>query len=167
MIGAQARFAQPAALLGCPAGRYDPVVMKGHHIGVISVPVSDPDRSMAFYIDKLGFELVMDNRFGPGLRWVMLRPPGGETAITLATWFETMPPGSLNGTVLSVTDIEIAAAELRANGALGEDEEIETAPWGRSVTVEDPDGNAWVVQQNSPLPPDFDSTPPGDGRPGE
>lgn len=124
--------------------------MQGHHISVVSVPVSDPDRAKAFYIDKLGFELVMDDEFGPSLRWVMLRTPGSQTAITLATWFESMPPGSLRGAVLSVPDIEAAAGELRDTGVLDPDEKIESAPWGRWFTVEDPDGNGWVVQQDNP-----------------
>ncbi len=123
--------------------------MQDHRISVMSVPVSDPDRAKAFYLEELGFELVMDSQFGPGLRWVMLRPPGGGTAITLTTWFDTMPPGSLQGSVLSVPDIEAAAGEFRERGLLEPDEEIESAPWGRWVTVEDPDGNGWVVQQDS------------------
>ena len=129
--------------------------MNRHHIGVISIPVSDPDRAKAFYTETLGFELVMDNQFGTGLRWVMLRPPGAETAVTLVTWFDTMAPGSLQGTVLSVPDIEEAVAGLKALGAVDRDETIESAPWGRWVTVNDPDGNGWVVQQDNPLPPDF------------
>lgn len=129
--------------------------MDGHHIEVISVPVSDPDRAKQFYVDALGFDLVMDNAFGSGLRWVMLRPPTGETAITLTTWFDTMPPGSMRGAVLGVPDIEAAVAELRSAGVLDDDEEIEEAPWGRFVTVEDPDGNSWVVQQSSLGPVDF------------
>lgn len=130
--------------------------MQGHYISVISLPVSDPGRSKAFYVDKLGFEAVMDNEFGSGLRWVMLRPPASRTAVTLVTWFDTMPPGSLKGTVLSVPDIEAVAAELRENGTLDPEDEIESAPWGRWVTIDDPDGNSWVVQQDNPLPPDFD-----------
>lgn len=129
--------------------------MQGHHLSVVSVPVSDPDRAKAFYLDVLGFELVMDARFGPGLRWVMLRPPGAETAITLVTWFDTMPPGSLRGAVLSVPDIDVAVAELRERGVLDPDDGIESAPWGRWVTVEDPDGNGWVVQQDAEGPLDF------------
>lgn len=129
--------------------------MHGHHISLLSVPVSDPQRSKAFYVDKLGFDIVMDMEFGSGLRWVTLRPPGAEAAIALVTWFDTMPPGSLKGTVLAVDDIESTAAELRANGALDDDEEIESAPWGRWVSVEDPDGNSWVVQQDNPQPFDF------------
>ena len=123
--------------------------MHDHHLETISVPVSDPDRSKDFYREKLGFDVVMDNEFGRGLRWVMLRPPGGQTAITLVTWFDSMPPGSSQGLVLSVPDIEEAFAELKQNGVLEEDDRIETAPWGRWVSISDPDGNGWVVQQNT------------------
>jgi catechol 2,3-dioxygenase-like lactoylglutathione lyase family enzyme len=131
--------------------------VQGHHISVISVPVSDPDRAKAFYLDQLGFELIMDNEFGPGLRWVMLRPAGAETAVTLTTWFDTMAPGSLRGTVLSVADIDEAVFELHRSGALDAEVEIQSAPWGRWVTLEDPDGNGWVIQQDSGPPPDFGS----------
>lgn len=129
--------------------------MERTHISVVSVPVSNPDVAKAFYLDMLGFELVMDNQFGAGMRWVMLRPPGAETAITLVTWFETMPPGSLRGTVMSVPDIEVAAADLRAKEVLDPDDEIQSAPWGRWVSIEDPDGNGWVIQQDTEGPIDF------------
>jgi catechol 2,3-dioxygenase-like lactoylglutathione lyase family enzyme len=129
--------------------------MSSAQISVMSVPVTDPGASKAFYTEVLGFELVMDNAFGKRLRWVMLRPPGGGTAITLVTWFETMPPGSLKGGVLSVPDIEATLAELQAKGALENDTLIESAPWGRWVTIDDPDGNGWVIQQDTEGPIDF------------
>ncbi|MFZ0172102.1 MAG: VOC family protein [Acidimicrobiales bacterium] len=125
--------------------------MEGAHISVISVPVSNPDRSKEFYVGVLGFEVEMDQS-SPAMRWVMLRLPGSGTAITLTTWFETMPAGSLRGTVMSVPDVEAAAADLRAKGAIDDDAEIESAPWGRWVTVEDPDGNGWIVQQDAEGP---------------
>lgn len=78
--------------------------------------------------------------------------PGAETAVTLVTWFDTMAPGSLKGGVISVPGIEQAAAALRANGVLTDDQKVESAPWGRWVTVEDPDGNGWVVQQDAEGP---------------
>lgn len=126
--------------------------MEGHYISVMSVPVRDAARAKHFYVEALGFEVVMETEFGSGLRWVMLRPPGGGTAITLVTWFESMPAGTLRGTVLSVPDIEAAAAHLRRVGLLEADEPIESAPWGRWVTVEDPDGNGWVVQEDASGP---------------
>jgi hypothetical protein len=47
-----------------------------------------------------------------------------------------------------VPDIEEAAADLRRKGVLEEGDEIENAPWGRFVTIEDPDGNGWIIQQD-------------------
>ena len=71
------------------------------NIEVVSVPVTDQDAAKSFYVDKLGFSVEIDNAFAGGsMRWVMLRPPGGRTAITLVTWFETMAAGSLRGAVL-------------------------------------------------------------------
>jgi catechol 2,3-dioxygenase-like lactoylglutathione lyase family enzyme len=128
------------------------------HISVISVPVSNPDAAKAFYVDVLGFEVEMDQS-SPAMRWVMLRPPGTETAITLTTWFDSMPPGSLRGTVLSVPDVEAALSELKAKGVVDDDAEIEAAPWGRWVTVEDPDGNGWIVQEDAPGPIDLEVRP--------
>ena len=59
---------------------------------VISVPVSDQERAKAFYVDTLGLELQRDDDSVPGIRWVQVAPKGGSTALTLVTWFESMPP---------------------------------------------------------------------------
>ena len=59
------------------------------NISVVSVPVTDQDRAKSFYTEKLGFSAEVDGSFGEGMRWVMLRPPGSATAITLVTWFDT------------------------------------------------------------------------------
>ena len=119
------------------------------NLEVVSVPVSDQDRAKQFYAEKLGFAVQVDAVFGQGMRWVSLRPPGSATTITLVTWFETMPAGSLKGTVLSCDDLEKTLAELAARGITFSEEEIQEAPWGRWKTFEDPDGNSWVVQQNA------------------
>ncbi len=129
--------------------------MEGSYISMISVPVSNPDVAKAFYTDVLGFEVETDLR-DARMRWVMLRPGGSATSITLVTWFESMLPGSLRGTVLAVPDIEVAVEDLRAKGAIDADTEIESAPWGRWVSIEDPDGNGWIVQQNADGPLDLE-----------
>ncbi len=117
---------------------------------VVSVPVSDQDRAKRFYVDQLGFTAQMDTSFGDSMRWIMLRPPGGGTAITLVTWFETMAAGSLNGSVLGCDDLEQTLGELSGRGVVFNEDEIQSAPWGRWKTFADPDGNGWVLQQNSP-----------------
>jgi catechol 2,3-dioxygenase-like lactoylglutathione lyase family enzyme len=114
-------------------------------VQLLSIPVSDPDRSKAFYADVLGMEVVQDTRMGPDMRWLMLRPPGAATAVTLVTWFPTMPAGSLKGLVLEAPDLDGTLAELTARG-LRVDGPIEDQPWGRFVTFEDPDGNGLILQ---------------------
>jgi catechol 2,3-dioxygenase-like lactoylglutathione lyase family enzyme len=99
---------------------------------VVSVPVTDQDRARDFYAGVLGFTVEMDTGFAGGaMRWVALRPPGGGTAITLVTWFESMPAGSLTGSVLGCDDLEQTLAELSGRGLEFAEEDIQEAPWGR------------------------------------
>jgi predicted enzyme related to lactoylglutathione lyase len=120
------------------------------NLEVVSVPVSDQERAKQFYAGQLGFSVEIDSTFGESMRWVMLRPPGSRTAITLVNWFESMPAGSLNGSVLGCDDLEKTLAELTARGVTFAEDEIQEAPWGRWKTFTDPDGNGWVLQQNNP-----------------
>ena len=121
-----------------------------NNLEVVSVPVSDQERAKQFYAGQLGFTVVMDGTFGEDMRWVMLQPPGSKTRITLVNWFDTMPAGSLRGTVLGCDDLEKTLADLAARGVTFHEETIEEAPWGRWKTFDDPDGNSWIVQQNNP-----------------
>jgi catechol 2,3-dioxygenase-like lactoylglutathione lyase family enzyme len=112
-------------------------------IQLLSIPVSDQDRSKSFYCDTLGFELVRDNHMGPVQRWVEVRPKGAATSATLVTWFETMPAGSLTGLVLLSDDVEAECDRLRGLGV--EVTGPETEPWGRQAILRDPDGNGLVL----------------------
>lgn len=121
--------------------------MKPKQIDIFSVPVADQQRAKAFYADVLGFKLLRDDPMGPDQRWIQLVPEGAETSITLVSWFEKMPPGSLQGVVLEVEEIEAAQRTLRAKGVAVS--EIKSEPWGRYATFNDPDGNGWVLRQAS------------------
>ena len=118
------------------------------HIALMTLPVTDQDRALAFYCDVLGFDLVRDNTMGPGSRWVQVAPSGAQTAITLVTWFPTMIAGSVKGTVYETDDIDGDVADLLAKGVVIEGE-IQEQPWGRFVTFDDPDGNGIVLQETS------------------
>jgi predicted enzyme related to lactoylglutathione lyase len=48
------------------------------HISLFAVTVRDYDEAIAFYVDKLGFELLEDTDLGGGKRWVRVRPGGGR-----------------------------------------------------------------------------------------
>ncbi len=118
------------------------------HVQLLSLPVADQDRARDFYVDVLGFDLVRDNPMGPDSRWVQVAPKGGQTSITLVTWFPTMPPGSAKGLVVETDDLAGDVAELKAKGVQIED--IQQQPWARFVTFDDPDGNGIVLQETSP-----------------
>ena len=118
------------------------------HLQLISLPVADQDRSRDFYVDVLGFDLVRDNPMGPDQRWVQVAPKGAQTSIALVTWFPTMPPGSVKGTVLETDDLDGDVAALTACGVRIEGG-IQEQPWGRFVTFDDPDGNGIVLQETS------------------
>src|SRR5271155_1217045 len=121
------------------------------HVQLFSVPVTDQDVARDFYVDTLGLELTSDTDMGPGVRWVQVRPRGSPTSLTLVTWFPTMSAGSLKGTVLESDALEDDIAALRRKGvSIGE---IETAPWGRWVAFDDPDGNGIVLQETAPPQP--------------
>ena len=112
---------------------------------ILSVPVSDPQRSKAFYRDVLGFELVREEPMGPNMSWIQLAPRGQGVTIALVTWFEQMKPGGLQGVMVNTPDIEAEHRSLTARGLqLGE---IRQEPWGRYAMFSDPDGNGWILRQ--------------------
>ena len=112
---------------------------------IISVPVSDQQRSKQFYRDVVGFELLREEPMGPDQSWIQLAPRGCLTTIALVTWFEDMKPGALQGVMLNVTDIERDHKELSGRGL--QLAEIKQEPWGRYTTFQDPDGNGWILRQ--------------------
>lgn len=75
-----------------------------------------------------------------------MAPPDGGTALTLVTWFGSMPAGSLRGLVLASTDL---AADYRRLTGLGVDfdQPPTEQPWATEAVLRDPDGNELVLQQ--------------------
>jgi predicted enzyme related to lactoylglutathione lyase len=115
-------------------------------IEVISIPVKDQHRAKEFYADKLGFVLDTDSEFAPGMRWVQLTPPEGGASITLITWNESMPPGSVKDIYLDCEDIRGTSAKLKEQGVTIKGENFGT-PFGDFATFDDPDGNGWSLHQ--------------------
>lgn len=118
------------------------------NVKVLSLPVADQDRSISFYVDVLGFELLNDTPMGPSMRWVQVAPKGATTSITLVTWFPSMSPGTLKGLVLESDALESDVATFQSKGVVIEGG-IQEQPWGRFVTFDDPDGNGIVLQESS------------------
>jgi predicted enzyme related to lactoylglutathione lyase len=115
---------------------------------LVQVPVSDVDRSKAFYTDKAGFNADNDVAVSDEIRFVQLTPSGSACSIAIGTGLTEMPPGAVQGLQLVVAEIGQARAELVERGV--DVSEIEDFPWGSFVYFQDPDGNGWAVQQVPP-----------------
>lgn len=122
---------------------------------VVPIPVSDVDRAKRFYAEQLGFALDLDIESGGGHRMVQLTPNGSACSIHLNTALD-VPPGTLQGVMLVVDDIDAAREELAGRGVeVSVVRHMESGAWvdgkgGRwnsFVFFSDPDGNGWVVQE--------------------
>jgi catechol 2,3-dioxygenase-like lactoylglutathione lyase family enzyme len=126
---------------------------------VTVLPVSDVDRAKAFYAEKLGFSVDVDHRAGENFRVVQLTPPWSACSITIGTGITSAAPGSYEGMHLVVGDIEAArdwladrgveVGEYFHFGAQGRTAGLhpERADYGTYLSLKDPDGNGWLIQE--------------------
>jgi catechol 2,3-dioxygenase-like lactoylglutathione lyase family enzyme len=124
---------------------------------VVVVPVTDVDRAKRFYSEQAGFVVDHDTRINDEVHIVQLTPPGSACSIVVGTGIVDMPPGSVKGLQLVVSDIEAARAELIERGVeASEVQHYEGAllvngrggDWNSFIFFSDPDGNGWVVQES-------------------
>ncbi|MFF2389344.1 glyoxalase superfamily protein [Agromyces sp. NPDC058064] len=115
-------------------------------IELIFVPVTDVDRAKEFYVEKLGFNADHDQTVMEGLRFVQLTPPGSACSIAIGQGLgSAIQPGTLDVIQVVIPDADAALAELRAKGV--EAEGVDEQAWGRFVSLKDPDGNRWTLQE--------------------
>jgi catechol 2,3-dioxygenase-like lactoylglutathione lyase family enzyme len=125
------------------------------------LPQTDPDASLAFYRDVLGFEVRNDVGYN-GLRWITMGPPGQpDTSIVLfppsaspgvtedekRTIAEMMAKGTYATMLLATQDLDAAFEKIQASGAEIVEEPTEQ-PYGvRDCAIRDPAGNLLRVQE--------------------
>src|SRR5947208_1521875 len=109
-----------------------------------SIPVTDQDRALAFYTEKLGFRLVTDQPFSPEQRWIELGIPGAETRVVLFRFGDEIKPGIQMNVTFWTSDVEQTVAELKAKGVTIT-MEPKVADWGTAAAFADPDGNRFVL----------------------
>jgi catechol 2,3-dioxygenase-like lactoylglutathione lyase family enzyme len=125
------------------------------------LPHDDPESALAFYRDKLGFELRNDVGY-QGLRWltvgppgqpevnIVLHPPGADPGITeeeRRTIAEMMAKGTYASIMLSTPDLDSTFEQLQGSDVDIVQEPIEQ-DWGmRDCAVRDPAGNMVRIQE--------------------
>ena len=126
------------------------------HLAAIAILVSDYDEAIAFYVGKLGFDLVEDTPQGPTKRWVRVGPPGSrETRLLLAKAAnpeQTARIGDQAGgrvfLFLHTDNFERDYQSMRANG-VHFTEQPRHEEYGTVVVFTDPFGNKWDLVQPS------------------
>lgn len=114
----------------------------------VSIPVSDQDRALAFYTEKLGFDISTDQPMGPGKRWIELRIASAGTRVVLFTsdGQEDRIGSFFNGS-FACDNVEATYRQLSQRGV----EFIEpptVQPWGSFAKFRDPDGNTFVLSSS-------------------
>jgi catechol 2,3-dioxygenase-like lactoylglutathione lyase family enzyme len=153
----QLHFAGAAATLQEALKEADMVDM---HLEVDIIPVSDVERSKQFY-ERLGWRLDDDVAPGNGVRIVQFTPPGSGCSVTFGKGINASPPGSAEGTLV-VSDILAAHEDLVGRGVDASDmwhgapvppearipgPDPKRTSYGSFFAFNDPDGNAWIVQE--------------------
>jgi predicted enzyme related to lactoylglutathione lyase len=125
------------------------------------LPHTDPDVSLAFYRDVLGFEIRNDVGYGD-MRWItigpanqpetsiVLQPPTADPGITdeeRTTIAEMMAKGTFAGVLLATTDLDGTFEKVESSVAEVVQEPLEQ-DWGvRDFAFRDPAGNLIRIQE--------------------
>ena len=122
---------------------------------VVQLPVSDVDRAKRFY-QSLGWRFDIDLVVSDDFRNLQFTPPHSQCSIQFGRGRTTAEPGSAQGMILVVADIDAARDDLISRGVEVSQVEVRRppgidAPEGRSyfaqASFSDPDGNGWVLQE--------------------
>ena len=133
-------------------------------VEVITLPVSDVEGALRFYVDQVGFTLDVDYSPINAFRVVQLTPPGSSCSIQIGRGLTDAPAGSLRNVYLVVTDLEAARSRLLERGievsAIRHKVPIDAWDGGFAAGLDpahrdyasfadfsDPDGNRWVLQE--------------------
>ncbi len=109
-----------------------------------SIPVTDQDRALAFYTEKLGLRLLTDQPFSNEQRWIELGIPGADTRIVLFNFGQDLKPGSKMNITFWAADVEATARELKSKGVQFV-MEPKREDWGTAAAFKDVDGNTFVL----------------------
>ncbi len=127
------------------------------HLSALSLVVADYDDAIAFYVNRLGFELIEDTPLDEhGKRWVMVSPPGaGRCGLLLARAANPQQQAAVGNQTggrvflfLQTDDFWRDYQRYRDNGVVFEREPL-TQPYGIVAVFRDLYGNLWdLIQRN-------------------
>ena len=119
-------------------------------ISKITLYVNDQQKAKAFWVDQLGFEVVLEQAMGPTL-WLEVAPKASQTTFVLydKKLMQTQNPAtnvSHPSIILSTQTIENDYQEMKAKGiSVGE---LMKLPYGQMFSFKDQDGNDYLLRDN-------------------
>jgi len=116
-------------------------------ISLSGIWVSDQDKSLEFFVDKLGFDVQRDTTMGD-YRWIEVIPPGAETGITLAKPYpgqENVTIGGFTNIIFSTDNLDATYEELKSNGVNFTQEPAMQDYGIKQAMFTDPDGNVFLL----------------------
>jgi catechol 2,3-dioxygenase-like lactoylglutathione lyase family enzyme len=122
-------------------------------VELVAIIVEDYDPAITFFVEALGFDLVEDSpsltNDGRPKRWVVVRPPGGQTGILLARADGERQAAATGdqvagrvGFFLRVDDFDAAYKRMNSAGVTFVTSP-RTEPYGRVAVFLDVAGNRW------------------------
>jgi len=120
------------------------------HVNFVSIAVTDQDRALAFYRDKLGLTVQTDAAYADDWRWIFLEIPGSVTKIQFSRPNEISVPEGHPALALISDDVDVDVASLKKSGVTIVDGPTE-APWHSGVRyalIEDSEGNTVLLQSS-------------------
>lgn len=121
------------------------------NIGVTMFSVADQDAALAFYTEKLGFEVRSDTRFGENgeMRWLEVAPPGSTARLALNPPMGGAPGGG--GIGVETADVMGEHRRLSAIGGIDLDPAPMQTPGAPLLfMMRDPDGNHLAIVEAPP-----------------
>lgn len=123
--------------------------MKERHISSVTLLVDDYDRAIAYYRDKMGFELLIDSPRDNGDRWVELALAPQTASLRLARARDERQQDLVGaqggGRVLLVVETDDITRDLRGFAACGVtvSEPLRHETYGKVAVIKDLYGNRW------------------------
>jgi catechol 2,3-dioxygenase-like lactoylglutathione lyase family enzyme len=113
-------------------------------VRTIGIRVADQDDAIAFFVNTLGFEKLLDAPISPTMRWIVVAPPGATTSIALQANDGVAALGTDTGIRFTVPDADAEHTTMRDRGvSVGEVLRWDGVP--PMYTFDDPDGNRFYV----------------------
>lgn len=133
-------------------------------IEAITLPVSDVERALRFYVDQVGFIVDVDYAPNDAFRVVQLTPPGSSCSVQIGNGLTDAPVGAFRNVYLVVKDLEAArtcllergveVGEIRHktpigawDGGFASGLDPARRDYASFANFSDPDGNSWVLQE--------------------